>query len=73
MELTREVIFAVSIRAAQAPTPELEAYVKGNAQRAADQLRNPELCSITVRAFEAEIILRELREEYRNGLTNSKM
>lgn len=71
MELTREETFAVLIRAAQAPTPELEAYLaKGNAQRTADQLRNPELCAITISTYNAELALRELREESRNGLTN---
>lgn len=62
------------VRAAQTPTPELEAYVKGNAKRAADQLRNPQLCAATAKAYELELNLRKLREESRNGLiTNSKM
>lgn len=71
MELTWEDTFAATVRAAQAPTPELEAYVKGNAQRAADQLINPKLCAEKIRVFEAELILRELREEYRNGPPNT--
>lgn len=72
MEMTWKEAFAVTVRAAQAPTPELEAYlVKGNARRTADQLRNPELCAETVRVTEIELNIRKLREEYRNGLTNS--
>ena len=71
MELTRAEFFAMAIRAAQAPTPELEAYIKGNPQRAADQLRNPQLCAETLKLYVAELALRELREEERNGLTNS--
>lgn len=70
MEMTWEETLAVAIRAAQTPTPELEAYlVKGNARRTADQLRNPELCARTIKAYELELNIRKLREEYRNELT----
>lgn len=70
-EMTWAKSFAVTIRAARAPISELEAYVKGNSQRAADQLRNPQLCTEKIMLYETELIFRKLREGYRNGLTNS--
>ena len=72
MKISWAESFAATIHAAQTPTPELEAYLaRGNAQRAADQLRNPQLCTEKIMLYETELIFRKLREEYRNGLTNS--